>query len=100
MGAEHHDGIFRGSGDLQEPSDLVGLEAAGYAVTRAAGSKGPANLIAWTAEAIRFISVKSGTKYLSAVERAAFQNLAVPPNAARECWRFPDRCRAPLIERL
>jgi Holliday junction resolvase len=77
------------------------LEAAGYAVCRAAGSKGPADLIAWNTQAIRFINVKCGTKYLSAVEREALTTQTPwPPNATVEVWRFPDRCREPLIEVL
>lgn len=77
------------------------LEAAGYEVCRAAGSKGPADLIAWNTNAIRFISVKCGTKYLSAVEREALTTqMQWPPNASVECWRFPDRAREPLIEVL
>ncbi|HEY0876692.1 MAG TPA: hypothetical protein VGD94_24665 [Vicinamibacterales bacterium] len=76
------------------------LEAAGYCVIRAAGSKGPADLIAWDGASIRFISVKSGTKYASAIEREALQMLPRPAGSSIEVWRFPDRCRAPLIERL
>jgi Holliday junction resolvase len=76
------------------------LEAAGFAVCRAAGSKGPADLVAWDTTSIRFISVKSGTKYASAIEREALQLLPRPVNASIEVWRFPDRCRAPWIERL
>jgi Holliday junction resolvase len=74
------------------------LRVAGYEVCRAAGSKGPADLIAWNTMTIRFISVKSGSKYLSGLEREALQMLRVPLNASVECWRFPDRCREPLIE--
>jgi Holliday junction resolvase len=76
------------------------LEDAGFMVTRAAGSKGPADLIAWNAVQIRFISVKSGSKYASAIEREALHSMAAPAIATREIWRFPDRCRAPLIEVL
>ncbi len=76
------------------------LEAAGFAVSRAAGSKGPADLIAWDTTCVRFISVKSGTKYASAIEREALQQMARPTNSSIEVWRFPDRCRQPLIERL
>lgn len=76
------------------------LAAAGFVVVRAAASKGPADLVAWDTVELRLISVKSGTKYLSAVEREAFQLVPIPPNGTREVWRFPDRCRAPLIERL
>ena len=74
------------------------LEAAGYEVCRAAGSKGPADLIAWNSTAIRFISVKCGSRYLSAVEREVLGQMQRPPNASIECWRFPDRCKEPFIE--
>ncbi len=76
------------------------LEAAGFSVCRAAGSKGPADLVAWDATSIRFISVKSGSKYASAIEREALQLLPRPLNASVEIWRLPDGCKAPLIERL
>ena len=76
------------------------LEAAGYTTTRAAGSKGAADVIAWNGMSVRFISVKAGTKYASAIEREALQNLVRPANASAEIWRFPDRCREPVIEVL
>ena len=76
------------------------LEAAGYTVTRAAGSKGAADLVAWNSVHIRFLNVKSGTKYCGTLEREAFALVPVPPNATREIWRFPDRCHAPVIEVL
>jgi hypothetical protein len=47
------------------------LEAAG-AVCRAAGSKGPADLVAWDTTSIRVV-VKSATKYATAIEREALQ---------------------------
>jgi len=37
---------------------------------------------------------------VTALEREALQYLPRPANASIEIWRFPDRCRAPLIERL
>ena len=49
---------------------------------------------------VRLVQVKCGGAYLSAVEREQITMLAVPPNVSRECWRFPDRCRAPIVERL
>ena len=76
------------------------LESIGYSVVRAAASKGPADLVAWDAVSIRFVSVKSGTKYASAIEREALQMMLRPANSSIEVWRFPDRCRAPLIERI
>ena len=66
------------------------LEGEGFTVTRAAGSKGAADLIAWDTTSIWFISVKSGTTYLSREERAALVALTVPGNAVKECWRFPN----------
>ncbi len=75
------------------------LQALGFAVIRAAGSKGPADLVALDQNEIRFISVKSGTKYLSEVERETFRKVPIPPNGSRWCWRFPNRSQ-PLIERL
>lgn len=74
------------------------LEAAGYLTTRAAGSKGPADIIAWNHQGVRFVSVKSGTAYASALEREALQAMPRPANSTAEIWRFPDRCREPLIE--
>lgn len=76
------------------------LEAAGFEVCRAAGSKGPADLVAWDRQSIRFISVKSGTKYASAIERETLQLMLRPPASSIEIWRFPDRCTVPVIERL
>jgi Holliday junction resolvase len=76
------------------------LESTGYQVLRAAGSKGVADLVAWDAVSLRIVSVKSGTQYATAIEREALRNLPRPANATIEVWRFPDRCRAPLIERL
>jgi Holliday junction resolvase len=76
------------------------LEVAGYTVTRAAASHGCFDLVAIGPTDIRLIQVKSGGQYLSALEREAITALVVPGNCSREVWRFPDRCRAPLIERL
>jgi len=76
------------------------LEAAGFTVCRAAGSKGAADLVAWDSTSIRFVSVKCGTKYASAAEREQLEMLPRPSCASVEIWRFPDRCEAPIIERL
>ena len=65
------------------------LEDAGYEVCRAAGSKGPADLVAWDAVSIRFISVKCGTKYASAIERAALRGMVKPANATIENLALP-----------
>jgi len=76
------------------------LEGWGYICTRAGGSLGVFDVVAIGAHDVRCIQVKCGGEYLSAIERAQMQKLTVPPNVSRECWRFPDRCTAPVIERL
>jgi hypothetical protein len=76
------------------------LEAAGYVCTRAGASLGLFDVVAVGAADVRLVQVKAGTKYLSAIEREQITALVVPANVSRECWRFPDRARAPLIERL
>jgi len=76
------------------------LEAAGYVCTRAGASLGLFDVIAVGPADVRLVQVKAGSKYLSAIEREQIVGLAVPANVSRECWRFPDRARAPLIERL
>ncbi len=75
------------------------LEQAGYEVVRAAASKGPCDLVAWNGVHFRLLSVKSGTKYASDIEREALQLLRVPPGTTKEIWRLPDR-QAPRIEVL
>ena len=76
------------------------LEALGYCCTRAGGSLGRFDVIAIGARDVRCLQVKAGGTYLSALERAQLLLLDVPANVTKEVWRFPDRCRAPLIERL
>lgn len=77
------------------------LKAAGYAVTRAGGPLGLFDVIAVGSANVRLIQVTAGTTYLSAVERAQISALGgVPANLRREGWRCPDRCRAPLDERV
>ena len=76
------------------------LEAAGYVVTRAGASLGLFDVIAVGSVDVRLIQVKAGSEVLSAVEREQIVGLVVPANVSRECWRFPDRCRTPVIERI
>jgi hypothetical protein len=74
------------------------LEAAGFTMSRAAGSKGLVDLVTWDPTSIKFISV-SGSTYASAIEREGLMLMPRPVNSCAEIWRFPDR-RGPVIERL
>lgn len=78
------------------------LETAGYAVTRAASSKGAFDVVALGPCGARAISIKSGSKYVSAVEREQLQDWRhkLAPTTSIEIWRFPDRAPEPLIEIL
>lgn len=67
------------------------LEAEGYYVTRAAGSKGCADLVAWNAARFRLISVKRGSGRLSPQERRELLSVPAPDGTTREYWRFPAR---------
>ena len=76
------------------------LEAAGYYVIRAGGSLGVFDIVGIGPGDLKCVSVKAGTKYVSAVEREQLELLTLPTWASKEIWRFPDRCKAPLIERI
>jgi len=90
----------KAKGARAERKAIAILEAAGYYCTKAGGSLGVFDVVAIGRDDVRCIQVKSGGEYLSGVEREQLQALIVPTNVSRECWRFPDRCRQPLIERL
>jgi Holliday junction resolvase len=75
------------------------LELAGYTVIRAAGSHGLFDLVAVGPRDCRLVQVKCNG-YLSGVEREQLQLLVVPDNVVKECWRFVDRCRTPIVERF
>ena len=90
----------KGKGSRAERRAMQILQDAGYVCTRAGASLGLFDVIAIGPADVRCIQVKSGGEYLSAIEREAIVGLVVPANCSKEAWRFPDRCRAPLIERL
>ena len=76
------------------------LEATGYCCTRSSASLGLFDVVAVGPADVRLIQVKAGTTYLSSQEREQISDLVVPANVFKECWRFPDRAREPLVERL
>jgi Holliday junction resolvase len=89
----------KAKGTRAERRAIAILEAAGYVCTKAGGSLGLFDVVAIGAQDVRCIQVKAGGEYLSGIEREQIEMLTVPANVTRECWRFPNRCRAPLIER-
>lgn len=86
-------------GTRAERKAITLLEAAGFVCTKAGGSLGLFDVIAISGETVKCIQVKSNG-YCSRIERAELVHLAVPANVTKEIWRFPDYCRAPLIERV
>ena len=88
-------------GTRAEHRAMQQLEAEGYCCTRAGASLGLFDIIAIGATHVRCVQVKAGTgRYCSAVEREQLTLLRVPPNVSKEIWRYPDRCRTPLVEVL
>ena len=100
MGSEIPSMNQKRKGTRGEHRAMAILEAAGYACTRSGGSLGVFDVIAIGPVDIRCVQVKSGGAYLSAVEREQIKHFRAPPTVSKEAWRFPDRARAPLIERL
>jgi Holliday junction resolvase len=76
------------------------LEAAGYTVARSASSKGKIDIWAVDGIGFRLIQVKDSNANVTPHEREALQMLPHPPNCTVEVWRWPDRVREPLIERI
>ena len=58
-----------------------------------------ADLVAFDSVCIRVIQIKTNS-YASAVERERLKLLALPSCGTKEIWRYVDRRRDPLIERL
>ena len=78
------------------------LEADGYRVIRSAGSKGPADLVAWCEELVRFVQVKSGKSPLSRAERERLEEIPLPVMSRVEVWTWERHGRGlkPKVEVL
>ena len=76
------------------------LEAQGFAVIRAAASKGPFDLVAFDVRTVRFIQVKRIKDGNGGLARAAreLEAVPVPACAAKELWVWRDR--EGFVERL
>lgn len=90
----------KAKGSRSERRAVLRLEAEGYVCTKAGGSLGLFDVVAIGPTDVRLLQVKAGTARLSRSERAAIVALTVPANVRKEYWRFPNRCREPLIEAL
>ena len=76
------------------------LEAAGYTAFRMAGSHSPVDVIGVDKLGLRLIQVKSGRANVTPLEREALTQIERPANSTVEVWRWKDRVREPLIERV
>ena len=90
----------KAKGSRAERRAIDVLEAAGYCCTKAGGSLGLFDVIGIGPADVRCIQVKAGSERLSSLERERLRAVPVAANVSKEFWRFPDRCRAPLIEVL
>lgn len=75
------------------------LQAQGYEVVRAAGSKGTFDLVAFNETEILLVNVKCG-KWPPPIERLAMAGTVAPSNARRVCHRWDDRAREPRVQEV
>lgn len=78
-------------GQAAEHRARSALEGRGYTVVRAAGSKGPVDLVGIRPDGVLLVQVKSGSARASAAELAALALLPRPPGAAVELWTWQGR---------
>lgn len=91
----------KAKGNRAEHKAMQLLEAAGYACTRGAASLGVFDVIAIGPRDVRLVQVKSGKRcQISLADRLAIRRFVAPANASREVWKFFDRTKHPVIERL
>ncbi len=75
------------------------LEAAGYRVTRAAGSMGEWDLVAISSADVVLVQVKT-RDWPGTAEMETLANFPAPPNARKLVHRWRDRQRAPDVRQL
>jgi len=71
------------------------LEAKGYSCTRAAGSHGIYDIIAWNDKHTIFIQVKYNCNLIKD-EKIKFLDNIIPPNSYKEVWVYYPRMK-PII---
>lgn len=75
------------------------LEAAGYRVTRAAGSLGTFDLVGISSVDILLVQVK-GRDWASALEMESIREFPAPPNCRKLVHRWRARQRTPDVREL
>ena len=86
-------------GTKNEHRSRVLLEAAGYAVTRAAASLGAWDLIGVGSTDVVLVQVKT-RDWPGAAEMEALTSFRVPPNCRRLVHRWRDRQRVPDVREV
>ena len=89
----------KAKGTRNEHRSRLLLEAAGYSVTRAAGSMGAWDLIGVSATDVVLVQVKT-RDWPGSVEMETLTTFAVPPNCRRLVHRWRDRQRTPDVREL
>lgn len=89
----------KAKGTRNEHRSRVLLEAAGYAVTRAAASLGVWDLIGIGSTDVVLVQVKT-RDWPGSVEMETLSTFRVPPNCRRLVHRWRDRQRAPDVREL
>ncbi|MDP6461269.1 MAG: hypothetical protein QGH59_05765 [Gemmatimonadota bacterium] len=68
----------------------------GFTVVRSAGSKGPVDIVAFSAKVLRLIQVKANAAPGPA-ERDVLRHLPRPPGASVEIWVWHDHASGPMV---
>ena len=89
----------KAKGTRNEHRSRAILEAAGYRVTRAAGSLGEWDLIGIGSQDLVLVQVKT-RDWPAALERGALAEFPAPPNTRKLLHRWRDRQRFPDVQEL
>jgi hypothetical protein len=93
--------VSKTKGTYYEHRAIESLEKAGYRCTRAGGSLGEFDIIAFGPTNIRAIQVKGGIRpYLRPAERQILNQFPVSSQVSKELWKFYKHKREPVIEYL
>lgn len=86
-------------GTRNEHRTMRRLELLGYSCTRAAASLGAWDVIAIGPDKIRLVQVKTN-RWPGKIEMERLRSFRVPPNVAKEVWRWDDYAHSPKVKLL